>query len=116
MVRALVSLLPLALASSGCSLLLDFSDGAVPVDAEIDGPFSQAECDYKEPNENAGAPAVFDVTETGPVVAAGGTRKVKRVAEADVMVAARPFSVTAFAPGVAPNEVPVTVTLVPTGP
>lgn len=64
MVRVLASLL--AVTASGCSLILDFSDSAIPVDAEIDGPFSQTECDFKEPNENAGAPAVFDLAEVGP--------------------------------------------------
>jgi hypothetical protein len=61
-----------ALAAGGCSLILDFSDGAVPVDAAIDGPFTQAECDFKEPNENAGAPSVLDVSEVGPAAICSG--------------------------------------------
>ena len=66
------SVLVVALAASGCSLVLDFSDSAVPVDAAIDGPFTQDECDYKEPNENAGSPATLDLTETGPAAICSG--------------------------------------------
>ena len=42
---------------SGCSLILDFSPSAIPVDAEIDAAYSQEECDYREPN-NAPAEAM----------------------------------------------------------
>lgn len=65
MVRGLVASL-CVVAASGCSLILDFGDSAVPVDAEIDGPFTQTECDYKEPNDSAAAAAVFDLAEVGP--------------------------------------------------
>ena len=45
---------PLAFAAllPGCSLILDFSDSAVPADAAIDAVYTQAECDYKEPNDS----------------------------------------------------------------
>ena len=58
--------LAIGVLAPGCSLILDFSDTAVPVDAAIDGPFTQIECDYKEPNDTAGAAALFDATEVGP--------------------------------------------------
>ncbi len=50
----------------GCSLVLDFSDKQIPKDAEIDGPSSQAECDFKEPNDSAATAAVLLATEVGP--------------------------------------------------
>jgi len=49
-----------------CSLLLDFSDNAIPHDGSLDTPFSQAECDYKEPNESVTTPAMIALTDTGP--------------------------------------------------
>jgi len=52
--------------SPACSLLLDFSDTAIPKDASIDGPFTQAECDYKEPNDAVATAAPIALTETGP--------------------------------------------------
>jgi hypothetical protein len=36
------------LPATGCSWILDFSDGAIPKNAPIDAPYSQAECDFKE--------------------------------------------------------------------
>lgn len=59
---------------AGCSLLLDFSNGAIPKDGPAESPFSQAECDYKEPNDSANGAAVIDPTvDTGPAaICAGG--------------------------------------------
>jgi len=52
---------------AGCSLLLDFSDNAIPKDATPDLPFNQAECDYKEPNDSADtAPAIDPAVDMGP--------------------------------------------------
>lgn len=45
---------------AGCSLVLDFSE------APIDAPFSQAECDYKEPNDTLAEAQPFDPSEVGP--------------------------------------------------
>jgi len=51
----------------GCSLLLDFSNDAIPKDGTADSPFSQAECDYKEPNDSAQSAAALDpAVDTGP--------------------------------------------------
>ena len=64
----LVALVALSLASGGCSLILDFSSSQVPVDAEIDAPYTQEQCDFKEPNnttDEAGANAVLLSGETG---------------------------------------------------
>jgi hypothetical protein len=62
-------LLPVA----GCSLLLDFSDQAIPLDAAIaiDGRFPQAECDYKEPNDTVATAAPLTPADTGPAALCG---------------------------------------------
>jgi Bacterial pre-peptidase C-terminal domain len=58
---------------AGCSLILDFSDKAVPKDAPADTPYTQAECDYKEPNESAATAALITPADTGPAaICAGG--------------------------------------------
>ncbi|HEY5952618.1 MAG TPA: hypothetical protein VIV40_44265 [Kofleriaceae bacterium] len=48
-----------------CSLILNF-DEATPIDASIDGPYTQAECDYKEPNESVSSPMTVTASDTGP--------------------------------------------------
>jgi len=64
MVReCLVGLLVAPLA--GCSLVLDFSSSAVPIDAEIDAPYLQEQCDYKEPNDSFDTAAVITEADTG---------------------------------------------------
>jgi hypothetical protein len=50
----------------GCSLVLDFSDSAIPIDATPDAAFSEAECTFGEPNDSAAAASVFAVTDVGP--------------------------------------------------
>lgn len=64
MVRECVALSILTLAPA-CSLLLDFDDKPAS-DAAIDSAFSQAECDFKEPNESVAAAMPLDPAETGP--------------------------------------------------
>jgi hypothetical protein len=62
MVRGSSSLCALALiglSSTGCSLLLDFSDKAIPKDATPDGPFPQTECMFDEPNDTPDAAMVL---------------------------------------------------------
>ncbi|MBS1120518.1 MAG: hypothetical protein H6Q90_2746 [Deltaproteobacteria bacterium] len=69
MVRECLTGLVVAIAGSGlagCSLILDFSDNQIPKDAEIDGPSSQDECDYKEPNDSLETAAVVTPTDVGP--------------------------------------------------
>jgi hypothetical protein len=66
MVRVGLAALGLA-GASGCSLLLDF--GAVPPDAP---PYSQAECDYKEPNNTLAEAAAFEATDVGPAAICAG--------------------------------------------
>ncbi|MEO8704620.1 MAG: PPC domain-containing protein [Kofleriaceae bacterium] len=61
-----------ATCSAGCSLILDFSDGAVPSDASIDSKFSQAECDFGEPNDTAGAATVLAAGTSAAAVCASG--------------------------------------------
>jgi hypothetical protein len=57
-----------------CSLILDFSDNAIPKDASIDAPYTQAECDYKEPNDSLATAAPIALTDSGPAaICAGAT-------------------------------------------
>ncbi|MBX3160739.1 MAG: PPC domain-containing protein [Deltaproteobacteria bacterium] len=69
------TLLALATLAGGCSLVLDFSESAIPKDAGIDAPFSQEECDYKEPNDSAETAAVLVPGDVGPaaICSTGGT-------------------------------------------
>ena len=64
MVRECVALSIVAL-TPGCSLILDFDEGT-PSDASIDTPYTQAECDYKEPNDSIATAMVLAAGETGP--------------------------------------------------
>ncbi|MDQ3370302.1 MAG: PPC domain-containing protein [Myxococcota bacterium] len=62
MVRECLAVLALV-PGTGCSLILDFSESAVtPPDAA----FSQAECDFKEPNNALAEAALFDPADVGP--------------------------------------------------
>ena len=55
------------IALPGCSFILDFSDKAGVHDAALDGPYTQAECDYKEPNDSLDTAMVIDpATDMGP--------------------------------------------------
>ena len=65
MVRECVASL-LLLPATGCSLILDFSDKALPRDAKPDAPYTQAECDYKDPNDTAATAAPITPADTGP--------------------------------------------------
>ena len=63
----------LCLAStSGCSLLLDFSPGAIPVDAPPEPPYSQAECDFGEPNTAPTEATPLLPTDVGPAAICAG--------------------------------------------
>ncbi|HSS02257.1 MAG TPA: PPC domain-containing protein [Kofleriaceae bacterium] len=72
MVRELVAVL-LAFVAGGCSLLLDFSDQAIPKDASPDAPFDGADCAYKEPNDSLAAAAAIAPSDTGPAAICPGT-------------------------------------------
>ncbi|MBV8761745.1 MAG: hypothetical protein JO257_30905 [Deltaproteobacteria bacterium] len=50
----------------GCSLVLDFSDKAIPKDAMTDAPYTADECAYKEPNDSFDTAAVITTADTGP--------------------------------------------------
>ena len=52
--------------STGCSLILNFDSSQIPIDAMLDAPFTQPECDYKEPNDTIGAAAPFTMADVGP--------------------------------------------------
>jgi hypothetical protein len=47
----------------GCSLILDFSGST---EKPIDAPFTQLECDFKEPNDTRDTAIALDVTDIGP--------------------------------------------------
>lgn len=57
---ALLALVP------GCSLVLDFSDKAIPKDATVDAPYTDDQCAYKEPNDSFDAAAMITTADTGP--------------------------------------------------
>src|SRR5262245_2022494 len=71
MVRELVVVL-LVFAVGGCSLLLDFSDQAVPRDASPDAPFDAADCAYKEFDDSLAAAAAIALSDTGPAAICSG--------------------------------------------
>lgn len=59
--------LPLCLVmTTGCSLILDFSDSQIPIDAPPDSPYTEEQCMYKEPNDTVETAAMIDPSETGP--------------------------------------------------
>jgi hypothetical protein len=68
MVRAALVAPGLACAS-GCSLLLDFGPGAIPADAP---PYTQADCDYKEPNNSPAEAVMFEPADIGPAAICAG--------------------------------------------
>ena len=78
-VRAICITVPIVLiaaATSGCSLVLDFSDNAVPKDAAIDAPdavYTTAECMYREPNDTLATAAVVTIADTGPAAICDAT-------------------------------------------
>jgi len=66
-------LVGLALVSAtGCSLALDFSNSAIPLDAQIDAPYTQEQCDYKEPNDSFDTAQVVTSADTGPAAICAG--------------------------------------------
>lgn len=64
MLRECVAL-SLLTSATGCSLILDF-DTPLPADAAIDGISTQAECDYKEPNDSVAAAVDVTAADSGP--------------------------------------------------
>jgi hypothetical protein len=76
MVRECVALAIVAL-TPACSLILNFDEQTV-ADASIDAPYTQPQCDYKEPNNAVTEPATVDpAADMGPAAicapAMGGT-------------------------------------------
>ncbi|HEX4449987.1 MAG TPA: hypothetical protein VH143_03900 [Kofleriaceae bacterium] len=56
-----------AVALSGCSLILDFSDSQIPKDAAPpDAFYTQAECSYDEPNDTFDTAASITTADMGP--------------------------------------------------
>jgi len=56
----------------GCSLVLDFSNKAIPKDAMIDAPFTADECAYKEPDDTPDMAAMITTADTGPAAICPG--------------------------------------------
>ena len=50
----------------GCSLVLDFSDKAIPKDAMVDAPYTADQCAYKEPNDSFDTAQMITTADTGP--------------------------------------------------
>lgn len=69
---ALAPVVALVAPAAGCSLVLDFSDGAIPIDAAPDAPYTQEQCDYKEPNNSLAEAATLMPGETGPAAICDG--------------------------------------------
>jgi hypothetical protein len=65
MVRELGLCLVAALCG-GCSLVLNFNNNQIPIDAEIDGPYSGDECAYMEPNDTADTAMTVTTADMGP--------------------------------------------------
>lgn len=59
--------------ASGCSLILDFGPGALPGDAGTEPPYTQAECDFQEPNNTAAEAMVLTPQDVGPAAICAGT-------------------------------------------
>jgi len=57
------------LCASGCSLLLDFDPSQIPVDA---APYTQAECDFGEPNNAPSQSTPITAADTGPAAICAG--------------------------------------------
>lgn len=69
MVRECLPCLVAALAVApiaGCSVILDFSDKAIPIDAQPDAPFTAEQCAFMEPNNSLADAVAFTTTDTGP--------------------------------------------------
>jgi hypothetical protein len=62
----------LLVSAAGCSFVLDFSDHAIPRDAQADAPYTQAECDYQEPNDTIATAAPVTAADTGPAAICAG--------------------------------------------
>lgn len=68
MLRECLACLAVALVTgpvAGCSLILDFSDDAIPVDAAPDAPYTAEQCDYLEPNNSFAEAAAITAGEAG---------------------------------------------------
>jgi hypothetical protein len=51
---------------AGCSLVLDFSDKAIPIDAMADAPYTDEQCAYMEPNNSATEAMLITSADVGP--------------------------------------------------
>lgn len=57
---------------AGCSLVLDFSDDAIPVDAAPDAPYTEEQCAYLEPNDSFEGAVAITPAETGTAAICAG--------------------------------------------
>ena len=62
MVRGLALPVVVFIHTAGCSLILDFSNKAIPIDAAIDAPYTDVECMYKEPNDTVDTASVVPLS------------------------------------------------------
>ncbi|MDB4964043.1 MAG: hypothetical protein JWP01_4042 [Myxococcales bacterium] len=51
---------------AGCSLILDFSDKAIPIDAQPDAPYTDEQCAYMEPNDSVEQAMLITTADVGP--------------------------------------------------
>ncbi len=66
MIRALA--IAICVGQAGCSLVLDFSDNQIPIDA---APFSAEECSFGEPNDSFAEPFALPLDAVGPAAICG---------------------------------------------
>ena len=66
MLRIARALPLLCVGQAGCSLVLDFSSSAIPIDAGPDAPATAEECMFAEPNDSFAMAVDLPVTSVGP--------------------------------------------------
>ena len=63
--RSFVACVVLALCPA-CSLILNFNNNQIPIDAEIDGPYTADECAFLEPNDTQADAMAVNPGDMGP--------------------------------------------------
>ncbi len=63
--RGLAAVVALAPAA-GCSLILDFSESQIPIDAQPDAPYTEEQCGYLEPNNTFAEAMPITTSDVGP--------------------------------------------------
>jgi len=51
--------------AAGCSLILDFSDSAIPIDAQVDAVYTDEQCAFMEPNNSLAEAVLISPVDAG---------------------------------------------------